>query len=249
METPDCTIIGETELFLVVVKPAGLPTVPLAKYPDTPSLLTQVAVSHPEIVQGVSPHVHEGLILHRLDTDTCGLVLIARDRTTYGRLQDMQRNGLFVKTYVAEVSRGTALDGFPSEHPSIDVNGPISIESRFRAFGSGRRAVRPVVADSGHYAQSKGGNQWYTTTVERMDREEGAKRLFRCILARGFRHQIRSHLAWTGNPIVGDRLYGGMGDETLHLAAVALDFPHPIKGEPMHYEWTSPPLWTRLAHI
>jgi 23S rRNA pseudouridine1911/1915/1917 synthase len=50
-------------------------------------------------------------------------------------------------------------------------------------------------------------------------------------LSRGFRHQIRAHLAWIGLPISGDSLYGGMPDERLRLYAVSLEFSHPATGE------------------
>jgi 23S rRNA pseudouridine1911/1915/1917 synthase len=50
-------------------------------------------------------------------------------------------------------------------------------------------------------------------------------------ISRGFRHQVRAHLAWIGLPIAGDTLYGGRSDRRLRLYAVALSFAHPVTGE------------------
>jgi 23S rRNA pseudouridine1911/1915/1917 synthase len=64
---------------------------------------------------------------------------------------------------------------------------------------------------------------------------EGTRVLAVARLARGFRHQVRCHLAWIGLPLVGDELYGSGGDEPLALSAIALSFPDPAGGAPVRY--------------
>jgi 23S rRNA-/tRNA-specific pseudouridylate synthase len=71
--------------------------------------------------------------------------------------------------------------------------------------------------------------------------EQGEFRYFRLQLRRGFRHQIRCHLAWLGFPILNDRLYGGqelkeVGEGTLALSARAFSFRDPESGQDVRYE-------------
>lgn len=247
MQTPICRILYETDSFLIVEKPSGLPTVPLARDPKGPSLLNQLSSSYPEVAKGKGRQAHEGLVLHRLDTDTCGLVLVARDGSSFSRLQEAQMEGRLSKTYLAVVSLQSPLEGFPPSPPHFPIKGNVVIGSRFRAYGVGRRAVRPVVAESHRFAKEKSGTVDYTTKVEHFGMDGLGHHLVGCRLEKGFRHQIRSHLAWTGYPIVGDRLYGGEVADILHLAAVGLEFPHPLDGSLVRFDWTEAPDWTRLS--
>lgn len=236
-------LVVEHARFLVVAKPGGIPTVPLAHGQDGPSLLASVGADFTEILHPMGRNGHEGGVLHRLDTDTCGLVLVARDLEAYASLQQAQLSGNFIKTYMAAVSGALPSDGFPP-FPIYDRGDALmSISSKFRAYGSGRKAVRPVTVESSPLVQAKGGERTYTTRVVEAGVNASGHQLVSCSLDNGFRHQVRCHLAWRGTPIVGDSVYGGLGAECLHLAALEIRFPDPDDGEFMSVRWANPPDW------
>ena len=218
--------VYEHEHFLVVYKPHGMPTVPLAKQALAgTTLLEAVASKHPEVMQAGTDHPWEGLVLHRLDTDTAGLVLCARSKQAFLALQEYQQQGLFIKTYIAGCRPGSAPEGFPEyPGPEVSTGAVIMIESRFRAYGPKSKAVRPVVGSSSPIVQGKASQTLYSTTL-RLERRMEDVLLFRCVLAKGFRHQVRCHLAWSGFPLIGDPMYGGSDAESLFLIASGLQFP------------------------
>ena len=195
----------------------------------------------------------EAGLLHRLDTDTRGLVLFAKDQAVYDFLAARQEAGQIIKTYYAFVSPDTA-ETVAKTMRSL----PYTVISQFRNFGPGAKRVAPVFPGSRHY---KKGERLYTTVIEAVDMlpsliggndtvaqiacescpsQTGAERRLirvRCRLSRGYRHQVRVHLAALGLPIVGDPLYAPQGAEAAHeaentgvslqLYAVSLAFPDP----------------------
>jgi 23S rRNA pseudouridine1911/1915/1917 synthase len=236
-------LVVEHARFLVVAKPGGIPTVPLARAQDGPSLLAWIGADFAEVLQPMGRHGHEGGILHRLDTDTCGLVLVARDPEAYASLQQAQLSGNFIKTYMAAVSSARPSDGFPP-FPICDHGASqVCLSSKFRAYGNGRKAVRPVTVDSSPLVQAKAGDRTYTTRVLESGANINGHQLVSCSLDNGFRHQVRCHLAWRGTPIVGDPVYGGLGANCLHLAALEIRFPNPDDGELVRVRWADPPNW------
>ena len=211
----------------------------------------------------------EAGLLHRLDTDTRGLVLFARDQAVYDFLAARQEAGQIIKTYCAfvEPNRVPEIDngyGFDATELStlkerstaqeqvvvqegIAAQLPLTLESQFRNFGPGAKRVAPVVSGSRHYKKD---GRLYTTVIETSDilpspidgndtvPETVCESLsppplirVRCRLSRGYRHQVRAHLAAAGLPIVGDPLYAPQGAEappvSLQLYAVSLEFPDP----------------------
>ncbi|MCR4676191.1 MAG: RNA pseudouridine synthase [Sphaerochaetaceae bacterium] len=175
-------ILYEDRDFIIADKPHGLPTVPLKRDLQQETLLKEVSVLYPEVLHSYGRNYWEGGALHRLDTDTSGLVIFARNQAFYDYLFGEQLNDRFVKQYRADT------DGDTEER---------EISSYFRAFGEGRKRVKvelnPEKADS---------PVLYRTTIEK--KESG---VYSCTITRGFRHQIRAHLAYLGCPIKGDRLY------------------------------------------
>ncbi|MDR3303869.1 MAG: RNA pseudouridine synthase [Treponema sp.] len=216
-------VLAETPAYLVVFKPPRLHSVPLKRASDTATLLDWCAALYPETRQVCGKNHWEGGVLHRLDYETQGLVLVARTQDALYSLSAQQADGLFVKEYGAVVS-GATLEpvGFPPS-PARYGAVPRVIESGFRAFGPGRKAVRPVL-----------GEGYRTEFVETV-----ACGAFTCChlrIWRGFRHQIRCHLAWLGLPIVNDALYGGANDGgELRLCAHAFAFHDPVSGEARRY--------------
>lgn len=221
-------IVSNTPSFLVVNKPSGLPTVPLKANPDAESLLKEVSRSYPEVLQINSPNPWEGGVIHRLDTATSGLVLIARTQAAYDFFRKAQEDGKIVKDYNAVSSSCTApSEGFPeySYGDLYESGRTVVVSSLFRPYGKDRKEVRPVCEDSSEIIKKKAGKKLYSTEITYVG--DG---LFRCRIRAGFRHQIRVHLAWSGHPIDGDALYGGKKAEVLKLDAFRLIFPDPETG-------------------
>ena len=101
-----------------------------------------------------------------------------------------------------------------------EYRGGCLITSYFRSFGPGGKSVRPVVSNK-RYAEGR----IYTTMVEKEEAD-----VLRCTITRGFRHQIRAHLAWSGYPIKGDTQYGGEPSDDFGLEAVSISYIEPCSG-------------------
>jgi 23S rRNA pseudouridine1911/1915/1917 synthase len=189
----------------------------------------------------------EGGLLHRLDYGTRGLVFAALTQRVMDTMLGRQEQGLFIKEYEAVVC-GTenTPPGFPPCNAGIDPASPpvraFCVESRFRYYGAGRKSVRPVPL-SGENRRHSGAvtSDIYKTEISGMEPVNAVNfniqkdfLRVRLQLARGFRHQIRCHLAWLGLPILGDTLYGGEASPSpLALNAVKLKFPDPLTGAPV----------------
>ena len=214
-------IVFESADFIIADKPHGIPTVPLKGQNPEGTLLSMVSSVYPDVLGVCGRNPWEGGTCHRLDTATAGLVVFARTQEMYDYLQEIQQQDRFVKTYRAQTIEDASLKGFTI--PS-DENREFHIMSYFRAYGHGSRAVRPIQdvrrADS---------PVLYKTTIVRTGE------VFTCTITRGFRHQIRAHLAWIGRPIKGDSLYGpGKETDTLELDCLKVQFPLP-DGKPFFF--------------
>ncbi|MDR1411135.1 MAG: RNA pseudouridine synthase [Spirochaetaceae bacterium] len=257
-------LAGASDSFLVVYKPPGLHSCPLKKDalgggPEGESvsgeqtLLGWCARSFPEItgVRGHKPW--EGGLLHRLDCGTAGLALVARNQAAYGALEAAQKAGSFAKEYTAlaaakaaETPPSMPAPPFPAETLfKTDKCPPLLVESGFRAYGPGRKAVRPVpLVFSGEKPGKRAlketaldQGQPYRTWILGTE-AEGEWLGFRVRICRGFRHQVRCHLAWLGFPLANDALYGGAprpGYPGIALLAEAISFPDPITGAVREY--------------
>lgn len=222
------SIFAETAEWAILVKPHDMPSAPLAEG-EGGTLLEWFLEMRREAqdVRGKKP-VERGL-LHRLDTGTEGLVLVAKTQAAYDGLYRAQKEGLIVKTYRAICSRPA-----PGALP-FGGTYPARIESRFRAFGPGRKEVRPLFPGMRGYDEA---GEDYLTVIEEARPLSGSDGLaIRCVLVRGYRHQVRAHLAYAGFPIMGDRLYNPAWKESptaasipLQLSAIGLAFPDPVTG-------------------
>jgi 23S rRNA pseudouridine1911/1915/1917 synthase len=134
---------------------------------------------------------------------------------------------------------GTAvLPGFPPppeglyHADTVPRAEPCRIESYFRPYGPGRKEVRPVLEGG------KGRPGPYVTELTERSLP-GAYRSFHLRIGRGFRHQIRCHLAWIGCPILNDDIYGNgeaaAAESILALRAETLSFFDPLSGERKKY--------------
>lgn len=202
------------------------------------NLAAVIAVLFPELRTLWGRGKGEGGLIHRLDYETQGLVLFARTQRGMNSLLVQQEKGNIVKEYSALVSKAEKpLPGFPpSPYAFFKAPFPRLIESPFRAWGLGRKAVRPAfpgTAGDRKLAFDRG-NPYRTRILEWREAAapSTAKGLWFCRagILRGFRHQIRSHLAWLGFPILNDSLYGGAGEGLLVLRAYSLSFDDPLDG-------------------
>ena len=235
--------------FLVIYKPKGLPSAPLNSE-DTQNALAQAVSMFPEIKTVCGKKAIEYGLLHRLDTDTDGLMVIAASQECYDFLISEQQAGRFIKTYSAECDiikdNAERLGGFPPDIPSEKTDASeslITATSYFRPYGEGRKEVRPVTEKSGKAALSKlGKSKLYTTKIEISKLSDTHARAI-CEITEGYRHQVRCHLAWTGYPVIGDQLYNSdkKKAENLLFSATKISFEYP-RGDLNSYDrkdtWT-----------
>lgn len=228
-ETP--RIAAETPSYLVVDKPHNMHTAPLhAKEGET--LLEWCARAYPETLTVQGRTAREGGLLHRLDYETAGLVLIARTQSAYDFLAAEQEAGRFEKEYTAVTQpapQGARTVWNTERYPAPAIPGVI--ESCFRHYGPGRKRVKPEPCGSGRF---QAGRRYVTRILDREER--GSLVVFRVRLTQGFRHQIRAHLAWTGHPINNDTRYGGADTGgPLELTADRLFFADRETGSPQTF--------------
>lgn len=232
------SLVYECASFIVVNKPAGMHSASLVE--DEEGTLSSWCLEHfPQARTVRGKKTCEYGLLHRLDRETRGLVLFALTDATYQEMSRQQEAGQFIKEYCCRCSAVDHLqDGFPPRPYDIDsIMTPLLIESRFRPFGPGRAAVRPVESElcgsdaSKSWADKKAGQQLYQTVVFELKKTEDADYIARCRIHRGYRHQVRAHLAWLGLPLNGDTMYGGSSGKSMDFLASALSFMHPESGQ------------------
>ncbi len=215
---PDATVplelVLEDPSFVVVSKPAGVPTHPL--HPgETGTAAGGLVARYPEMAE-VGYSRREPGICHRLDNDTSGLLLAARTAQAFERLTEQLKSGAIDKRYQALcIGRLSA--------PRI-VDLPIANDPK------NRRVVR--VCEDPRDVLRLGGRDALTEVLEARPMGRFTFVEVRACTAR--RHQVRAHLAAIGHPLAGDELYGGPPLPGLHghfLHASMLTFAHPVTGE------------------
>jgi 23S rRNA pseudouridine1911/1915/1917 synthase len=199
---------------IVVAKPAGLVVHPGAGH-DTGTLVNGLLAAYPDIAN-VGAAMRPGIV-HRLDRDTSGLLLVARSARAYDALVAQLAAHEVDRRYLALVWGHLAA-------PRGLVDAPIG--------RSQSRRTRMAVRDEGKPARTE-----YAVTETFA---QPITSLLECRLETGRTHQIRVHLAAIGHPVVGDATYGGMRDSIAiarpFLHAAELGFAHPISGVPMQFE-------------
>jgi len=201
-------IVHEDDAFIVVNKPAGVVVHPGAGH-DADTLLNGLVGVYPEL-RDLGPRRNWGLV-HRLDRDTSGLLLVARSVAAHERLQSDLRNRTIMRRYLA-LAAGREFD-----NATGTVEAPIGRDPR--------RPTRMAVVQGGRPAR---------THYVRLAVWPGYT-LLEVTLETGRTHQIRVHLAAISAPVVGDLMYGSKGTlfvglDRVWLHAVQLVFPHPADG-------------------
>lgn len=206
-------VVYEDDFLLVVDKPAGLVVHP--------------ATSHrgPTLVEGLAGRARGGKsfrpgIVHRLDKDTSGLLVVAKDGGTHAALQKMIRSRQVQRQYLALVEgRLDARSG--------TIDAPLGRGVRDRKLMSIKtRKARPA------------------RTHFRVERFLPTSTYLHAMLETGRTHQIRAHFAAIGHSVAGDPTYGhgglfGLKRQFLHSAR--LTFNHPASGEEMAFTCKLPP--------
>ncbi len=218
--------------FLVISKPSGLPTAPLSAQ-DTNNALYLAAQTFPEILSVNGKKEIEHGLIHRIDTVTEGLILIATTQDAYENFINQQKNNNFTKFYTAICQKNqNKKEGFPDfPQPNIFCQNEFQIQSYFRYFGPGRKEVRPVPVENQNKTQQKKveGTSIYTTNVKIISEENKTIKV-ECNITKGFKHQVRCHLAWANLPIKNDPIYNKNANpsEQISFYASKLQFLHPI---------------------
>lgn len=200
----------QDEQLIVVDKPAGLSVHPGPGHPDR-TLVNALLAQCPDI-QGVGGAIRPGIV-HRLDKDTSGLMVVAKTEVAHRELSAQIKERRITKGYLA-LATGLL------EPAQGQIDAPIARDPRHRK----RMAV--VV----------GGKE--SRTRYRVLERFGGCSLLELYLETGRTHQARVHLAYLGHPLLGDAVYGKgsplLGHHFLH--AHHLGFHHPTTGRPMEFK-------------
>jgi tRNA pseudouridine32 synthase/23S rRNA pseudouridine746 synthase len=205
-----CVVYADPWL-VIVDKPAGLLSVPGRHAALKDSVLARMRRRYPD--------ASGPLVVHRLDLDTSGLLVIALDDDTHAAMQRLFARREVTKRYVAILAGDVAAD-----RATIELPLRVDLDDR------PRQIVDPVHGKPA------------VTDVQVLDRRAGTTRV--ALYPRtGRTHQLRVHCAHPAGlaaPILGDRLYGSVAAGRLHLHAEHLAFTHPRTGQPTAIELAAP---------
>ena len=216
-------VVFEDEDVIVVNKPVGLVVHPAPGHPD--GTLVNALLHHcGGSLSGINGVIRPGIV-HRIDRDTSGLLIAAKNDTAHLALADQLKDHSLYREYEA-----VAVGGFKEDTGTVDL--PIARHQTDRK----RMAVN-------HMTGKRAVTHW--TVLERFS---GYTHL-QCRLETGRTHQIRVHLAHLGHPVLGDPVYGGVRKGFPELAgqclhARRLSFLHPRTGERITVESPLPDYFT-----
>lgn len=224
------SVIYEDDALVVVNKPAGMPVHPDGKN-ERSTLVDWLMEKYPELADVGEPQtlqsgavIQRPGIVHRIDADTSGVLVVARTQRAFDKLKAQFKNREVKKTYRAFVY-GTIKD----ERGVID-----------KPIGSARGGRGPRSARKPY-----GTLRDATTAYRRIESGHGATYV-EVFPKTGRTHQIRVHFAAIGHPIVADPLYAPgrpelLGFGRLALHAKSLTFEHPALGREVSFEAPLPP--------
>ena len=239
-------VVWEDDDLIVINKPAGLVVHPA---PGTPSgtLVNALLYHCGDTLSGVGGVKRPGIV-HRIDKDTTGLLVVAKsDRAHHGLAAQFESHAV-TRHYLAVVHglpdaadpRLRGLRGI-----SFEAGGILKIATHLARHKTDRQRQAVVPANIGRHAVTR------IRVVERL----GSASLVECWLETGRTHQIRVHMSYAGHALIGDQTYGGRrilaaktaGEAAAGLAnsfprqalhAASLGFDHPVSGERL--EFSSP---------
>jgi 23S rRNA pseudouridine1911/1915/1917 synthase len=213
-------VVYEDDDLAVIDKPAGLVVHPGAGN-ESGTLVNAILARWPEIGEMTYEPKRRGIV-HRLDKDTSGLILVAKNARALNRLMRQFRERSVEKTYLALLERAPRT-------PTGRIDVPIMRDPNDRTRMAARRGGRPAISEF--------------HIIERFQAAEPV--LVEVRLLTGRTHQIRVHMAFIEAPIVGDTTYGhrrqklGLRRQFLHAARLCFD--QPTTGERLCFESALPP--------
>ena len=219
-------IVYEDADIIVVNKPKGLVVHPANGNPDG-TLVNAIMNICKDSLSGIGGEKRPGIV-HRLDKDTSGLLIIAKNDKAHIQMSEQIKNRKVKKIYIALVR------GIINENEAT-INMPIARSKK----------------DRKKMAVDKDGKEAVThfKVLKRYDKYT----LLEIKIDTGRTHQIRVHMSEIGHPVIGDEVYSngknefGVKGQMLH--ARSLDFEHPITGEKMHLEAEIPEYFKKVIDI
>lgn len=217
-------IVYEDDDVIVINKPQGMVVHPApGNYSGT--LVNALLFHSGESLSGINGVVRPGIV-HRIDKDTAGLLVVAKNNDAHTKLQEQLKEKKANRRYYALVLGNVKEGG--------TVNKPLarspSDRKKIAVVPGGREAVT-------HY-----------TPIEHFE----GYTLLECVLETGRTHQIRVHMASIGHPIAGDKVYGVKNDKIKAdgqlLVAKTLGFNHPKTGEYMEFSAELPCYFTDIMN-
>ena len=208
-------IIADGKDYFVINKPAGMlvhPQSPIweenpeAVFASEETLVSIILANPPK---GFDASVARAGLVHRLDRETSGVMLIAKNQEFQEAMVDLFSSRQVNKTY-----HSIACGLIPDDNGTIDVPIGRVAGGKIKASDVGREAITDY-----HVLERKNG----FTYVELFPRT-------------GRTNQLRVHLSWLGYPVLGDWLYKGATADRLMLHARRLEFKHPLNGRSMKFE-------------
>ena len=219
-------IIYEDNDIIVVNKPEGMVVHPANGNPDG-TLVNAIMAICKDSLSGIGGELRPGIV-HRLDKDTSGILIVAKNDKAHIVLSDQIKNHEVQKTYIALVR------GIVKENEAT-INMPI---------GRSKQDRKKMAVD-------KDGKEAIThfKVLKRYDNYT----LLEIKIDTGRTNQIRVHMSQIGHPVVGDDVYSNgkneFGVEGQMLHARSLDFKHPITGKAIHLEAEIPEYFKKVIEI
>ena len=217
-------IVYEDGDLLVINKPKGLVVHPAAGH-WSGTLVNALLYHCRDSLSGINGELRPGIV-HRIDKDTSGLLIVAKNDFAHQALAAQLQDHTLARTYVCLVVGGVRED-------SGVIDAPIG------RHPTDRKKMAVTEKNSRHAV-----THWRV-----LERFPGYT-LLECRLETGRTHQIRVHMAYRNHPIVGDTVYGRpkpeLGQDSQCLHARALTFRHPRTGETMTLTCPLPDYFTRL---
>lgn len=215
-------IVYEDKYIAVINKASGI-SVHCSKS-ETSGTLVNALLYHIKDFEFYGENLRAGIV-HRLDKDTSGLIIIGKNPNIVSKLQEQFKNRTVKKIYHA-ISKGVV------KEKNFIIKEPIARHKVYRK----KMTVRPDGKQAITQAEVLRIFKYHT--------------LLKINLKTGRTHQIRVHLSFKGYPVCGDKIYSKTAQkyEELMLLAKEIDFIHPVTNKVMHFEVDYPDFFKRLLY-